>query len=107
LPIARLFKHLPGVQSGTTKRACGGSVPFVAAAAANADAVRLQAGATKDGLLDITLALGSPEAALRYEALRQYTEGTAALASSPNTKTLVLPRGDEWLSRVGIALEKV
>ena len=83
------------------------AVAIRAIAAAKADAVRLQAEATKDGLLDITLALGSPEAALRYEALRQYTEGTAALASSPNTKTLVLPRGDEWLSRVGIALEKV
>lgn len=76
-------------------------------AGAKADAARLQADATRDGLLSIAAALGNPESALRYEALRQYTEGTATLASSPNTKTIVLPRGDEWLARVGVALEKL
>lgn len=82
------------------------AIAIRAVAGAKADATRLQAEATKDGLLSIAQALGNPESALRYEALRQYMEGTAALASSPNAKTIVLPRGDEWLARIGIALEK-
>lgn len=74
--------------------------------AAEANAARLRSTAARDGLALVAEALGGrPEDALRYEALRQYSEATAKLSASPNAKTLVLPRGDEWLSRLGLALE--
>ena len=73
-------------------------------AAADAEAIRLRGEATRDALLAVQSCVGQA-GALQLEALRQYTDANAALAVSPNTKTFVLPRGDEWLSRIGLAVD--
>ena len=75
------------------------------AAEAAADSERARSAAQRDALMLTKEALdGSSEAASRIEMLRQYTEATALLTASPNAKTVVLPRGDEWLAKLGVAM---
>ena len=75
------------------------------AAEAAADSERARSAAQRDALMLTKEALdGSAEAASRIEMLRQYTEATALLTASPNAKTVVLPRGDEWLAKIGVAM---
>ena len=69
---------------------------------ADADAFAKQRDAARRALCALRDELGADEA-MRLEALR--LDGVnARLASSKNAKTLVVPRGDEWLARLGVVL---
>ena len=70
---------------------------------ADADAFAKQRDAARRALCALRDELGAAEA-MRLEALRLYSEANARLASSKNAKTLVVPRGDEWLARLGVVL---
>ena len=60
--------------------------------------------APKEAMVVSQGAIGRDFEAMRLEALRLYSEANARLASSKNAKTLVVPRGDEWLARLGVVL---
>ena len=64
---------------------------------ADAAAAETKAAAARRALCALRDELGA-DGAMRVEALRLYSEANAELASSANAKTLVLPRGDEWLA---------
>ena len=70
---------------------------------ADADAFAKQRDAARRALCALRDELGADEA-MRLEALRLYSEANARLASSKNAKTLVVPRSDEWLARLGVVL---
>ena len=44
------------------------------------------------------------QGAAKLETLRQYMKANADLCTSPNTKTVVVPRGDEWLTKIGLGM---
>ena len=77
----------------------------VTAAEAEATSTRLAGEATKDALISLASALsGNVEEAAKLEALRSYNEAQANLAASKNAKTIIAPRADEWLSKIGVGL---
>jgi len=78
---------------------------IVKAAEAEATSTRMAAEATKDALESLASALsGNVEEAAKLEALRQYNEAQASLALSSNAKTIIAPRADEWLAKIGVGL---